>query len=115
MKNQSLLRIATTACAFLISGASMATTAEIKVNGLVCGFCAQGISKTFKANPATEGVYVSLENRLVAVQFKPGQDIADGAITKSLKDAGYSVVGITRSERALDSIKADAKNKSDAK
>lgn len=37
------------------------------VNGLVCGYCAQGIEKTLKGLSATEAVFVSLEHRLVAV------------------------------------------------
>ena len=39
----------------------------MKVYGLVCGFCAQGIEKTLRKNPATADVVVSLENKLVAV------------------------------------------------
>jgi periplasmic mercuric ion binding protein len=42
-----------------------AKTIEMTVNGLVCGFCAQGIEKTLRKNAATEDVVVSLEHRLV--------------------------------------------------
>ena len=46
-----------------------ADTIEMKVNGLVCGFCARGIEKTLRRNPATADVYVSLEDKLVAVRW----------------------------------------------
>ena len=63
----------------IASPLAAAKTVEIEVNGLVCGFCAQGIEKTLKALPATEGVFVSLENRLVAVKLKDGNDVDDAA------------------------------------
>jgi len=86
-----------------------AKTVEMEVNGLVCGFCAQGIEKTLKALPATEGVFVSLENRLVAVQLKDGTEIDDAALRKALKDSGYTVVAIRRTERSLDELRQQAK------
>lgn len=95
-------------CAVLIGFASIASakTIEMDVNGLVCAFCAQGIEKTMKGFPATEGVFVSLEHRLVAVQLKDGQDIADGALTKAITDAGYKLVAIRRTDEPLDAIRA---------
>ena len=57
--------------------AAQAGTIEMKVNGLVCAFCARGIEKTFHKNPEVEDVVVSLEDRLVAVQTKDGTDISD--------------------------------------
>lgn len=86
-----------------------AKTVEMEVNGLVCGFCAQGIEKTLKTLPATEGVFVSLENRLVAVKLKDGADIDDAALHKALKDSGYTVVAIRRTERSLDELRQKAK------
>jgi copper chaperone CopZ len=80
-------------------------TIELTVNGLVCGFCAQGIEKTFRKNPATEDIYVSLENRLVAIATRTGADIPDDELRKSLKDAGYDVKAINRTERSLSSLR----------
>lgn len=92
-----------------LSPPALATTVEMDVNGLVCGFCAQGIEKTLKGNPSTDGVFVSLEHRLVAVHLKEGADIEDDALRKALKDSGYTVVGIRRTERSLDEIRQEAK------
>ena len=91
------------------SSAALAKTVEMDVNGLVCGFCAQGIEKTLKGLPATEGVFVSLEHRLVAVKLKDGADIDDAALRKALKDSGYTVVAIHRTEHSLDEIRQRVK------
>ena len=83
-----------------------AATIEMEVNGLVCAFCAQGIEKTLKKFPATEGVLVSLENRVVAVQLKDGTDIDDEALRSAITNAGYTVVTIRRTDESLDAIRA---------
>ena len=88
-----------------------ATTIEMTVNGLVCGFCAQGIEKTLRKDPATEDVVVSLEHRLVAVATKPGTDIADEALENALKDAGYDVKAIVRTDRSIPAIRAELQAK----
>lgn len=104
MKHLSLL----IACTLLASSAGAATI-EMTVNGLVCGFCAQGIEKTLRKHPATADVLVSLENRLVAVATKEGTDIADGELKKALTDAGYDVKAIQRTDKSLDALRARLK------
>jgi mercuric ion binding protein len=90
------------------SPAVLAKTIEMEVNGLVCAFCAQGIEKTMKGFDATQDVFVSLETRLVAVQLKDGSDIADAELTQAITDAGYTVVGIRRTDAALDTLREAA-------
>lgn len=90
----------------LFTGIANADTIEMKVHGLVCGFCAQGIEKTLRKNPATADVIVSLEHKLVAVATREGADISDAELTRALTDAGYDVKGITRTQRSLDEIRA---------
>lgn len=94
----------------LLSWSSLvsARTIEMDVNGLVCAFCAQGIQKSLKAFPATEAVYVSLENRIVAVQLKEGGDIDDATLRKAITDSGYTVVAIRRTDNSLDDIRKRA-------
>lgn len=89
-----------------VSTLASAKTIEMDVNGLVCAFCAQGIEKTLKGFPATDGVFVSLEHRLVAVHLKDGQDIGDAALRKAITDAGYKLVAIRRTDAALADLKA---------
>jgi copper chaperone CopZ len=86
-----------------------AATIEMDVNGLVCAFCAQGIEKKLRAYPATSDVLVSLEERLVAVSTKDGQDIPDDELRRALTDAGYSVNGIRRADESLDAVRARLK------
>ncbi len=88
-----------------------ATTIEMTVNGLVCGFCAQGIEKTLRKNPATADVVVSLENRLVAVVTRPDTDISDDVLRQALTNAGYDVKAIVRTDRSIDAIREQLKVK----
>lgn len=99
------------AAATLLAANAQAATIEMTVNGLVCGFCAQGIEKTLRKNAATEDVLVSLENRLVAVATKSGADIPDEVLRKALQDAGYDVKAIARTERTLASLREQMKIK----
>lgn len=69
---------------------------HITVKGMVCGFCAQGVTKKFKAQPAVDKVDVSLEKKKVDVSLKPGQDMSNDKIQKILTEAGYTVEKIER-------------------
>ena len=94
-------------CSILfVSASAIADTIEMKVYGLVCGFCAQGIEKTLRKNSATEDVVVSLENKLVAVATRTGTDISDADLTRALTDSGYDVKGIERTQRSMAQIRA---------
>jgi periplasmic mercuric ion binding protein len=66
-------------------------TVKITVKGMVCGFCAQGIIKKFKAEPSVEKVDVSLEKQLVTLSLKEGQDIKDEKIKEIVRYAGYDL------------------------
>ena len=93
----------------LLTGVAHAGTIEMKVYGLVCGFCAQGSEKTLRKNPATADVVVSLEDKLVAVATRDGADISDAELTRALTDSGYDVKGISRTQRSLEQIRAQLK------
>ena len=86
-----------------------AATIEMDVNGLVCAFCAQGIEKKLRSYPATSDVVVSLEQRLVAVATKDGEDIPDAELRRALTDAGYTVTGIRRADESIDAVRARLK------
>ncbi len=83
---------------FLASASAQAATIEMNVSGLVCAFCAQGIEKQLRKFPATVDVIVSLEQKLVAVALKDGQDIPDTELRRALTNAGYTVKAIQRTE-----------------
>jgi copper chaperone CopZ len=81
-------------------------TVEIGVNGLVCGFCAQGVNKQLRKHPATADVIVSLEHKLVAVATVEGKTLTDADVTRALTDAGYALTSINRSTTSLNEIRA---------
>jgi mercuric ion binding protein len=108
MKTVRLVFLAVIAAA---SFAAQAETINTKVNGMVCAFCAQGIEKKLRANNATQDVYVSLENKIVAVALKSGQSITDDTVKQLITDAGYTVTDISRSDTSLDDIRSAAKKK----
>ena len=105
---KKLIQLVTTLALFVVASANAATI-EMNVNGLVCAFCAQGIEKKLRKLPATADVVVSLEQRLVAVSLKPGQDIQDAALRKALTDAGYTVTAIQRTDTPIDEVRARLK------
>ena len=84
-----------------------ASTIEMKVYGMVCGFCAQGIEKSLRKNPATADVVVNLENKLVAVATHDGKDIPDDELRRMISSAGYDVKEIARTERTISEIRAN--------
>lgn len=92
-----------------LSATAGAATIEMKVDGLVCAFCAQGIEKTLKTKPAVDEVYVSLKRKVVAVTTKKDQNIGDEELKKALKDSGYDVRSIARTERTLEQLREDLK------
>lgn len=69
---------------------------HITVNGMVCAFCAQGITKKFSSEPGVERVDVSLGKKSVDLTLKSGQDLSDDAIRRVLTDAGYAIEKIER-------------------
>lgn len=87
------------------AAAAPAATIEMDVNGLVCAFCAQGIEKKLHTFPATADVVVSLEQKLVAVSTKDGQDISDDQLKDALTKAGYTVKAIRRENESLDDVR----------
>lgn len=84
--------------ALLISIPSFAAQREVvaTVKGMVCAFCAQGITKKLKAEASVETVDVSLEKKLVTIKLKDGKDLADQTLEKILVDSGYNVEKIER-------------------
>lgn len=101
---KKILQILGAAVLFAAANAHAATI-EMDVNGLVCAFCAQGIEKKLRAFEATDDLVVSLEQRLVAVSTRPGQDIGDDVLRTTLTDAGYTVKAIRRSDEPLAAVR----------
>jgi len=103
MKNQLLIA----SILLLASLAARADTIEMKVHGMVCGFCAQGIEANLRKIPATADVVVSLESKLVVVQTREGTDIADADLRKAITDAGYDLKAISRTQRSMAEVRQE--------
>lgn len=93
MKKFNLLMIA---ASLLVAGIAQAKTVEVHVNGMVCSFCGQGITKKFNARPEVNKIDVNLKDKIVALSMKDGQDIKDSEIQSILNDSGYTVEKIER-------------------
>jgi mercuric ion binding protein len=83
--------------ALILTSTALAETAFVSVNGMVCGFCAQAITKKVQALSEVEKVQVDLDQKKVTIDFKDGQSADDATIEKVITDAGYKVVSIQRS------------------
>ena len=92
-------RLLTLTIGLSMCSVAAADTIRATVNGMVCGFCATGIEKTFKAQPEVKAVDVDLENKLVTIQTKQGRTLDDAKIKKLLGNAGYSVVSVSREKQ----------------
>jgi len=90
--------VLTLAIMFALAAAVSADTIKATVNGMVCGFCATAIEKTFKKQPEVSTVNVDLKDRLVTVTTKPGQTLDDSKVKKLLTNSGYSVASINRAK-----------------
>lgn len=71
-------------------------TVNVKVNGLICDFCARALEKVFGRREEVKGVRVDLDKGLVSVDLKPGQNLDDKTLTNLITDSGYDVAAIER-------------------
>lgn len=72
---------------------STATETTIKVKGMVCAFCAQGITKNFKSEKEVEDVKVDLDKMEVHLRFKKGQKLSRAKMKEIITGAGFDFVG----------------------
>ena len=68
---------------------------DIKVNGMVCDFCAQAVWKVFQEYDAVKDINVDLDTGIVTVNLKDGQKLNDDELKKAIKYSGYDLVEIT--------------------
>lgn len=82
---------------FMVSSLSaFAGEVNVKVSGMVCSMCAQGIQKKFSNEPSIKTLNVNMDDKLVTIHTHDGKDIADETIKKLITEAGYNVASITR-------------------
>ena len=62
----------------------------IKVEGLACPFCVQGLEKHLKKLEAVEGASTSLKTGEAVLHLKPGRMVGEKEVREAVKKAGFS-------------------------
>lgn len=75
-----------------------AGTIKAEVKGMVCSFCAQGITTLFNEHEAIAKVTVSLTDSAVILEEAEGRTISDEEIKRIVRDSGFELVKIEREE-----------------
>lgn len=78
----------------LIGGSALAETVTVKVDGMVCAFCATGLEQLFTEEPGVEKVHVDLDQS--ALQLTTQNNVSDDRIHALVEKAGFETAGITR-------------------
>lgn len=78
------------------SAAFAASEVKATINGMVCAFCSQGITKKFLNHESVESVKVNLTDKNVTVRVKDGKKLSDEEITEIITGSGFAVVKIER-------------------
>ena len=66
----------------------------IKVKGMVCAFCAQGIKKNFNAREEVKETKVDLDKMEVHIELKKNKTISEEVIKELVTSAGFSYEGM---------------------
>jgi len=80
----------------LVSTSVFAEEVKVKVNGMVCAFCAQGIEHALKEEQTVEHVKVDLDSGVVTIHTHDKQAITDKTIDRIITDAGFTVESVER-------------------
>ena len=71
---------------------------HVSVNGLVCDFCAQAISKVLHKEEAVEDVDINMDKAMIIIDLKDGHNIDNKKLTELIIGAGYNVEKIHRTK-----------------
>ena len=80
----------------LFLNVAFADNIDIKVNGMVCDFCASTMEKAFLKNPNVESVSINLKTKYVHLDLKSGKNLSDEAIQSIVTNQGFLVEDISR-------------------
>ena len=85
---------------FLLSATAYATDYVIHVHGIVCSFCAHGVTKNISKlsfidqSKYTKGVKIEIEDQKVTIAVQPDHDIDVPALYEAIRSGGYDPVNI---------------------
>lgn len=91
-------KVLLTLIVFLIPVLARAELVTIHVKGMVCGFCAQGIEKKFKALAEVKNVRVDLGTKEVHLDVIDGKSVPDETIKELITSSGYNVEKVVRAK-----------------
>lgn len=80
----------------ILGSNAFAKEINVKVQGMVCSMCAQGIKKKFSQIKEVKEINVDLGTKMVAIKTNDDQDINDEKIKEIITEAGYNVANIER-------------------
>jgi copper chaperone CopZ len=69
---------------------------RVKIKGMVCSLCAQGIQKKISPLPEVKELSVKMDEKLVIILERDGKSISDEVIKNLISEAGYYVADIER-------------------
>ena len=72
---------------------------EVKVNGLVCDFCARALEKIFSKQPQVHIKKIDLTTKILTLELKSGASLDDETIKELVKKAGYVIEEIKRNPK----------------
>ena len=75
------------------------TSIKVLVEGMVCSFCAQGISASLKREPAVKDVEISMSDRTVVIYLKKDQDLETKKIKTLIEESGYEIENIEKNNK----------------
>ncbi len=68
----------------------------VKVNGLVCDFCARAVEKVFGRRKEVAGIQVDMDQGQISIVLHPDNAIDDTTLEKLVTDSGYNMVSIQK-------------------
>ncbi len=72
---------------------------RLKVDGMVCPFCAYGLEKRLQGIASIDAVLIRVSDGLVQIRTKEDQELTDEALTDAVRKSGFSLTEIERLDR----------------
>ena len=73
-------------------------TVRLKVDGMVCPFCAYGLEKRLEEIPSIDEVLIRISDGLVQIRTKKNLELTDEALKDAVKKSGFALKEIERVE-----------------
>ena len=70
------------------------TKSTVKVKGMVCAFCAQGVKKGLSKRPEVSRVSVDLDQMLVHIEYEDGKTLPEQTVKTIIESSGFAYVGL---------------------